>query len=505
MSSRDRRSEDDRPAIFLSESGDAFTIFGGSRRPYAGPRYTVGDDGTINFVESTTTHSDGWYTRRYNFNPPPMSDSEKDNYPKKTKPLQITESGRFRGPSGGDLRFRQPAIRAAESYEKDPQQGMVREERASDKWLNSFSTYPTSFSSMLSRLKQKSPKLLTSELFERWAEIREDGIDDPIRILAAWDESNDTVTVPETQEDIDIMTDYDAAVAAVSLAYPDLPVNEMKIILEKAVLSGVNIGDAPSVLAYVAKKTTQNVPVPPPQQESIVEPDGTTSDPQDTVSGSGDSGLEAAFPELSEQQVFELYKQGLASGVVGFDNMVEYIRQSTQSNPGTNIATPADEVPDVPAPAVPVVPAPAPAVPVVPYDDLRQALGDIDNVLSSSELDTEWDNFTRLTGGGLDDDDMLHFIEERTGRAASPTPYSGPPDGGDDEEPYSAPDLTVQGDKQLVPYASPSTDIDAEQDYGGLIPFAPSVASEISTPFPPQVNRSSDRIAPGDIIIVTRF
>ena len=70
QSSRDRRSEDDRVGVFLNAKG-AYTIYAGARRPYAGPLFAVNDDGTITFDQSTTTHSDKWYTCRYNFTPPP--------------------------------------------------------------------------------------------------------------------------------------------------------------------------------------------------------------------------------------------------------------------------------------------------------------------------------------------------------------------------------------------------------------------------------------------------
>ena len=326
QATRDRRTEDARPGIFLSKKGIAYTIVGGSRRPYAGPEFSVNEDGTITFDQSTTTHSDGWYTRRYNFNPPPLSQEERDKYPKKSKPLTITESGRFRGPNGGDLRYRQPAIRDAEQYEQDPEQGMVREARPSDKWLNSVGSYPTSFSSLLPRLKLKSPKLLTSELFERWAKIRTDGIEDPARILEAWDANSSAL--PPTQESIDAMSAYESAIAAVSIAYPDMPPSDMRKILEKASIDGINIADTQSVLAFVKAKTTQSRPPttqdddisPPPPADNTttveVGADGSTSPPPPSAIDI----MKEKYPDISTEDLQARLDSIVRSGGISPDD-----------------------------------------------------------------------------------------------------------------------------------------------------------------------------------------
>ncbi len=510
QATRDGRTEDPRPGIFLSKKGIAYTIIGGSRRPYAGPEFSVSKElKLVTFDQSTTTHSDAWYLRRYNFTPSPLSQSERASYPKKSKPLTITESGRFRGPNGGDLRIRQPAIRAAEEYEKDPEQGMVREARPSDKWLNSVGSYPTSFSSLLPRLKLKSPKLLTSELFERWAELRTDGIEDPARILEAWDANSSAL--PPTQEEIDTMSDYEQATAAVTLAYPDMPADQMKVILEKAALDGVNIADTQSVLAFVKAKTTQSRPPveddisPPPPADTTVEVgadgDTWTLDPtpsSDSTPSVDDMlpSLRALAPGVSDEAILEQYASLVTEGTDPSDT--ESIKQAFADLYAT---TPEA---DDPTPPPPPVSNPDP----IPYDALRAALGDTAGVLSTSDLEMEWDKYSNLMGGDLDDEDMLHFIEATTTRTGGPIVEDQPDT--DEEEPYAVPDLSGGGGdedgKALVPYTPPADD--DESNYSGLIPSTPATdtsAPPITTTTPATNNNNSRTIMPGDIILVARF
>ncbi len=488
------------PVYVNPRTGEAYTLFDGVRRPWGTEaRFTVsGDDGSYDIDESTTKHSNAFYERRFIFNAQRVEKKIRANLPRSEDPLIMNNQGYLVSPLGRDVRLpSQRAARDAVIFEKDYAGGQMRPSRPSDRWLNPVGSYPTAFQDLLPQLQKLNPKLNNNELFEKYASIRDSGLSEPTDIVDAW--------LPP--DSVEPEKGYEEFSTDIMFFFPDLRGDDMdterkrRDLYNQALAQGIDINNVGDLTSFFESRLAERGGDPVSTEPEVPSPADTTTGNQ--------GSLENFFPELTSRQVYDLYREGLAAGVVGQNDMVAYIRQAS----GELAPTEDTNVVEVGSDGG--------ITPVVdddntPYAELRDIFDSRTPVsLSNEDLRNMWNTYKNETPSEMSDEDLLHFLE---------TSLETPDDTTTTTIPDDTTTTTIPDDTTTTTIPDDTTTATIPDDIGtALVPFTPTPVEDdlyhlnrpeirdgvVPATISPTTTTTTTGIAPplspGDIVVIARF